>query len=77
VVCTDVRTPEEMETVRKLGGEVWRVVKPGAGAPGSAAKHATERALAELPNRSFDVVVVNAGTLEALEQQVKAALAIP
>jgi radical S-adenosyl methionine domain-containing protein 2 len=76
VVCTDVRTPEEMEAVRELGGEVWRVVRPGAGAPGSAAKHATERTLAELPNRAFDVVVVNAGTLEALEQQVKGALGV-
>ena len=70
VVCTDVRTPEELATVRELGGEVWRVIRPGPGAPGSAAKHATGRTLAELPNRAFDVVLANTGTLEILEHEV-------
>jgi hypothetical protein len=57
-------------------GGVWRVSRPGAGAPGSAAKHATERTLAELPNRAFDVVLANTGTLEALEHEVKRVLGL-
>ncbi len=60
--------------VQALGGEVWRICRPGAQAPGEAGMHATERVLAELPNRAFDRVIENDGGLEELRVKVEAAL---
>lgn len=76
MVCTDVRTPEEVAAVVALGGKIWRILRPGARAPGSAAKHTTERTLAELPNRAFDVVLDNYGTHRELRRQVEVALGL-
>jgi len=74
IVCTDVRTPEELDAVRHLGGRVWRISRPGAGAPGPAGAHETERVLAELPNRAFDVVIDNDGGIDDLKRKISAAV---
>lgn len=74
VLCTDVRTKQEFEQVRALGGRVWRITRPGAGAPGAAGMHATERELAELPNRAFDRVIDNDGDLDDLRMKVESSL---
>ncbi len=74
VICTDVRTKQEFDAIRALGGEVWRITRPGAGAPEAAGMHATERVLAELPNRAFDRVIVNDGDLDDLRLKVESSL---
>jgi hypothetical protein len=69
VVCPDVRTHDEVAAIGSLGGQVWRVVRPGAGAPGKAGKHETETDLAGLPDGRFGVVVRNDGGLSDLDER--------
>jgi len=68
VVIDDVRFPNEAEMIRRLGGELWLVDRPGVVYEG---EHASEGALADvLP----DVVVHNSGSLEHLREVVAALL---
>ena len=66
VVCTDVRTRREMEAIQRKGGTVWRIVRVGAGAGGSAGAHATETEIAALPDSLFDGIVQNEGSISEL-----------
>tara|TARA_R100000951_G_scaffold11277_1_gene9399 strand:- start:37 stop:594 length:558 start_codon:yes stop_codon:yes gene_type:complete len=69
VVIDDVRFPNEAEMIRRLGGELWLVDRPGVVYEGG---HASEGALADvLP----DVVVHNSGSLEPLREVVNGLLA--
>lgn len=68
VVADDVRFPEEMEAVRRLGGAVVKVVRPGAAeAAGVAMAHASEGALADAV---FDYTIQNIEGLAGLKQAV-------
>jgi hypothetical protein len=71
VVITDCRFVNEARAVRVAGGEVWRVVRPGAGLQGSAGLHPSE-AEQESPEFSELVtrVVMNSGSLAALRATV-------
>ena len=42
VVITDCRVVNEAEAIRDAGGVVWKIDRPGAGATGGIAKHASE-----------------------------------
>lgn len=53
VVFTDVRFPNEAQAVKSLGGEVWRISRPGT-EPANA--HISETALDDY---KFDAVLVN------------------
>lgn len=66
VVCTDVRTRRELEAIQRKGGTVWRIVRAGAGAGGSAGTHATETEIAALPDSLFDGIVQNEGSISEL-----------
>lgn len=73
VVCDDLRTPEEMQAVRELGGECWLIERPqGAITDANTLAHSTEGALAGV---RFDRVLVNDGTIEDLLDQAKQVLA--
>lgn len=64
VAFDDVRFPNEAEMIRRLGGELWLVDRPGVVYEGD---HASEGALADvLP----DAVVHNSGSLEQLREIV-------
>lgn len=71
VLITDCRFANEARAVRNAGGEVWRIVRPGAGLDGAAGLHPSE---AEQESPEFLELVtrtiVNAGTLEDLRRQV-------
>lgn len=69
VICTDVRTPDELAAVRDLGGTALLITRPDAGAPGDLGEHPTEQMLTGDESR-FDDVIRNDGTLEELEQAV-------
>lgn len=72
VVNPNVRSREECEAVRKLGGVVLRVTRPGtAPAPGA---HRTETSLHDNSRGVFDALVTNIGTLEELRQRVDSAI---
>lgn len=77
VVCTDLRTPEELRMAREMGAAIWRIERSGAGAPGAMALDATERALSGLPPEAFDRVIGNDGSLAQLHQELERALVAP
>lgn len=64
-VVTDVRFPNEADAIRALGGQVWRVIRPGTTAVNS---HVSEHAL---DGHDFDAKVINDGTLTELEGEVQ------
>ena len=70
VIVSDVRYPNEADAFKKLGGEVWRVVRPGYGA---ANDHASEHALNDY---DFDQVIDNGGSLEGLYNLVDSKLEV-
>ena len=64
IVITDVRFPNEAEMVKKLNGQIWRVIRPGISAVNS---HISENAL---DNYEFDFDVYNDSTLTDLAMDV-------
>ena len=64
VVIDDVRFPNEADMIRRLGGELWLVDRPGTAYEGG---HAIEGALVDLMP---DAVINNSGTLEDLQEIV-------
>ena len=42
VVIPDVRFKNEADAIRRAGGKIWRIIRPGAGLGGDAGKHASE-----------------------------------
>jgi hypothetical protein len=70
VVISDVRFDNEAEALRAVGGQVWRIERPGAGVAGTT--HASEAGVSpSLVAR----VISNEGTLGDLRAQVWALLA--
>lgn len=68
VVIADCRYPNEAQVVKELGGEIWRVVRPGHG---PANTHQSEIGLDAWP---FDRIFANDGTREALREHVLATI---
>ena len=65
IVADDVRMLNEAAAVRSLGGEVWRVLRPGV--PGGD-QHPTEAGLGD--GFVFDRTIINDGTVLDLRAQV-------
>jgi uncharacterized protein (DUF2132 family) len=63
-VITDVRFKNEVTAVVQMGGAVWRVNRPGVTAVNG---HVSEH---DLDNYSFNAVINNDSTVEALDLQV-------
>ena len=61
VVVDDVRFANEAELVRTLGGQMWKVTRPGVE---RATEHASEGGLDKWPHFTHDII--NAGTLQDL-----------
>ena len=68
VVVDDVRFPNDADLVTRLGGEMWRIERPGVVANTS---HASEGAL---DSYTFQRRIANQGTLDDLRRNVEAAL---
>ena len=64
LVITDVRFRNEAVAIKKLGGQVWRIVRPGVGALNS---HISEHALDDW---EFDRIINNDGTIENLMKAI-------
>lgn len=71
-VITDLRMPHEAEWVRSLGGEIWRVERPGTGLAAAQGTHVSEAG-----GFDADRVLTNDGTLEQLYKKVDALLDAP
>lgn len=65
VVITDCRFPNEALAVRQIGGQLWRIERPGTQAVNT---HPSETAL---DDEKFDWTLINNGTLEDLRRMVK------
>jgi hypothetical protein len=68
VVFTDVRYPNEANTIKDFGGEVWWISREGIGPLND---HASENSLIDYP---FEFYIDNSGTLEELKDKVLAGL---
>ena len=66
VVFDDCRFPDEAEFIRRLGGELWRIERPGNE---RQTDHTSEGGLDEYP--LFDRRLVNDGSLLALHSRVR------
>jgi len=64
-IADDVRFPNEAAAVRRLGGELWAVTRPGYA---DDSGHASEAGLGDV---EFDRVIVNDGSLLDLARQVQ------
>jgi hypothetical protein len=74
VAISDVRFRNELEAIRRAGGIVLRVVRPGAGLAGAAAGHASEVEQQSIPDTDFDAVIRNTGTIDELGDVVVVAV---
>lgn len=63
-VITDVRFPNEANFVTEMGGQVWRIERPGTGPVNG---HTSETAL---DGWSFDRIIMNDGSLADLRRKV-------
>lgn len=72
VVIADIRFEKEVAFVHEMGGVVIRVVRPGSsdGIPVELSEHASETELKGLPAETFDITIVNDGTLQDLREKV-------
>jgi len=70
-VITDVRFENEAVMVRQLGGEIWRIQRPGIQAVNN---HVSEL---EMDGYKFDRVLRNEGTLEELELLIQTRMDAP
>lgn len=66
MVFDDCRFTDEAEFIRRLGGEMWRIERPGTE---RNTDHASEGGLDEYP--LFDRRIVNDGSLLALHTRVR------
>lgn len=66
VVIPDCRFKNEFEGIKKAGGKVVRILRPGAGLKGEAAQHRSETEQQEVPDEYFDYVIYNDGSLDHL-----------
>lgn len=74
-VFTDCRFVNEARAIREAGGQVWRVVRPGAGLAGASAAHASEL---EQDSPEMEELITctieNSGTLEDLQRRIDSLL---
>lgn len=63
-IITDVRYKNEAKAIRDLGGQMWRVVRPGTG---PVNKHKSE---VDLDDYNFDFTIKNDGDLANLKHLV-------
>lgn len=68
VVLTDVRFENEANKIRKLGGKIWHIRRPGSG---TKHFHESESGIATLP---YDYVIANHSGLENLYEDIETIL---
>jgi len=71
VTISDVRFKNEMKVIREAGGKLLRVKRTEAGLKGTAALHPSESEQAGIPDKDFDIIVDNDGTLDDLQEMVR------
>ena len=64
IVITDVRFTNEADAIKKLGGRIWRIIRPGVEAVN---QHISETQMTAYP---FDELINNDGDIRRLENEV-------
>lgn len=64
VIFTDVRFPNEAKAIKRLGGTIWRVNRPGVEALNP---HPSE---SSMDHFSYDLIINNYGTIDQLASQL-------
>jgi len=64
-IITDVRYPNEAAAIKKAGGQLWRIWRPGVG---PANTHGSETAL---DHWEYDQIIHNEGTIDDLKKTVE------
>jgi hypothetical protein len=67
VVTADVRFPNEANTIKRAGGRMWLIDRPGIGLTGRAGSHSSETSM---DGYEYDAVLRN-GPLETIVERVK------
>lgn len=70
VVIPDVRFPNEVDAIQKVGGRIWKCTR-GKGLEGAVGTHASESFIDELP---FNAFIPSDVTLEQLPEVIEAML---
>jgi hypothetical protein len=73
VVCDDMRFPEELTVVQDLGGQTWRVTRPGHDLVPGVELHPSDGALEGIPIW-WDHLIRNDGTPDMLLAYIDACL---
>ena len=68
VVVPDVRFDVEAEALRRLGGIIVHIVRPGSGLPGATGEHSSEAGVT--PRADGDMYLSNSGSVEELRHKV-------
>lgn len=71
VVADDMRFPNEVEAIKRLGGKIWRIERPNTQFDPEVLRHASEGGLASL---TFDRVINNDKGVKELYKKVDAAV---
>ncbi len=75
VAVSDVRFQNEVDAICAAGGEVWRILRPGAGLRDAAGQHLSETEQECIPEEAFCLTIHNDKDLVALHAQVDEAFA--
>ena len=70
IVVTDVRFINESDTIKSLGGSIWRIKRPGVEAVND---HVSEH---ELDGYKVEMILKNEGTLDDLRELVRRRMAL-
>jgi len=70
IVISDVRLVEEARFIHSHGGNIWRIVRPGA----ETTEHSDHPSEQEALRIVEDVTILNDGTIEQLKEQVDEAV---
>lgn len=74
VLFSDVRFHNEVAKIRAAGGEVWKIVRPGAGLQGEAGQHVSETEQDSISDDLFAHAIINDGTVDDLRRRCLALL---
>ncbi|MDD2689499.1 MAG: DUF4922 domain-containing protein, partial [Candidatus Omnitrophica bacterium] len=70
-VLGDLRLELEVDAVRAIGGQVWKIEGP-VGIRGALDEHRSEAEVDAVPSHKIDIVINNSGTLESVKARANA-----
>lgn len=70
IIFSDARYTNEILAIKKKGGKLIRIKRPGCGLKGNIAKHCSELDHLSWPDESFDYVIINNYDLAYLHSQL-------